>query len=139
MIINMKKLILIHGDLNPQIGISLVQGSKQNVSNFETRVSLGKEKIMKVKFDITKIVFTPYCDNYDFTLGITRDDEGDECYLGIDIPCEYDAECRCWLLFEDDNVDWNISNEDKEYVKQEAIKYCLSNGYSYNGKYFEQR
>lgn len=51
----------------------------------------------------------------------------------------HDAEWRFWLLFEDGNVDWNISNEDKEYVKQEAIKYCLSNGYSYNGKYFEQR
>ena len=33
---------------------------------------------MKVNFDITKIVFTPYCDNYDFTLGITRDNECDE-------------------------------------------------------------
>ena len=80
---------------------------------------------MKVNFDITKIVFTPYCDNYDFTLGITRDNEGDECYLGIDIPCKDDAEWRFWLLFEDDNVAWNISNEDKEYVKQEAIKHCL--------------
>ena len=94
---------------------------------------------MKVNFGITKIVFTSYCDNYDFTLGITRDNEGDECYLGIDIPCKDDAEWRFWLLFEDDNVAWNISNEDKEYVKQEVIKHCLSNGYSYNGKYFEQR
>ena len=92
---------------------------------------------MKVDFDITKIEFTPYCDNYDFILGITRDSEGDECYLGIDIPCKDDAEWRFWLLFEYDNVAWNISDEDKEHIKQEAMKYCLSNGYSYNGKYFE--
>lgn len=86
---------------------------------------------MKVDFDITKIEFTPYCDNYDFILGATRDSEGDECYLGIDIPCKDDAEWRFWLLFEYDNVAWNISDEDKEYIKQEAMKYCLSNGYSY--------
>lgn len=43
------------------------------------------------------------------------------------------------MLFEDDNVAWNISDEDKEYIKQETIKYCLSNGYLYNGKYFEKR
>lgn len=94
---------------------------------------------MKVNFDITKIVFTPSCDDYDFTLGITRDYKGNKCYLGIDIPCKDDAEWRFWLLYEDDNDAWNISNEDKEYVKQKAIKHCLSNGYSYNGKYFEKR
>ena len=55
----------------------------------ETRVFLDKEKIMKVNFDITKIVFTPSCDNYDFTLGITRDYKGNKCYLGIDIPVSY--------------------------------------------------
>ena len=76
---------------------------------------------MKVNFDITKIVFTPSCDNYDFTLGITRDYKGNKCYLGIDIPCKDDAEWRFWLLYEDDNDAWNISNEDKEYVKQKAM------------------
>lgn len=94
---------------------------------------------MKVDFDITKIKFTPYCDNYDFILGTTKDSEGDECYLNIDIPCKDDVKWRFWLLFEDDNVAWNISDEDKEYIKHETIKYCLSNGYLYNGKYFEQR
>ena len=48
-----------------------------------------------------------------------------ESVVRIDIPCKDDAEWRFWLLFEDDNVAWNISNEDKEYVKQEAIKHCL--------------
>ena len=46
---------------------------------------------MKVNFDITKIVFTPSCDNYDFTLGSTRDYIGIKCYLGRDIACNADA------------------------------------------------
>ena len=99
-----------------------------------------KRKTMeKVDFNITKIEFSPYCDAYDFILGTTKDSEGDECYLGIDIPCKDDAEWRFLLLFKNDNVAWNISDEDKEYIKQQTIKYCLSNGYSYNGKYFKQR
>ena len=92
---------------------------------------------MKIDFDITKIKFTPYCDGYDFTLGIIKDNEGDECYLGIDIPCKDDPEWRFWLLFEDDTVKWDISNEDKTYIKEKTIEYCFANGYTYNGKYFE--
>lgn len=92
---------------------------------------------VKVDFDITKIEFTPYCDDYDFTLGTVIDDEGDECYLGLDIPCKDDPEWNFWLLFEDDSVGWDLTDDEMNYIKEFAIKYCLANGYTYNGKYFE--
>ena len=38
---NIKKLILIHGEVNLKIGFLLVQESKQNARKIETRVSEG--------------------------------------------------------------------------------------------------
>ena len=93
---------------------------------------------MKVDFDTDKIKFEPYCDSYDFIMGITRDNKGNEYYLGIDIPCKDDAEWRFWVLLEDTNTAWDIHVEDKEYIKNKVIEYCLSHGYSYNGKYFDK-
>lgn len=40
MTINIKKLILIHGEVSLRIGFLLVQELEQNVSSNETRVSL---------------------------------------------------------------------------------------------------
>ena len=94
---------------------------------------------MKVDFDTDKIKFEPYCDSYDFIMGITRDSKGKEYYLGIDIPCKDDAEWRFWVLLEDTNTAWDIPVEDKEYIKNKVIEYCLSHGYSYNGKYFDKQ
>lgn len=94
---------------------------------------------MKINFDISKITFTPYCDDYDFTLDEVKDNEGDECYLGIDIPCKEDPKWLFWLLFEDESVHWDLSDKDKEYIKQKVMKYCLANGYTYNGKFFERK
>lgn len=80
--------------------------------------------------------FTPYCDDYDFTLEQGIDEEGDE-YHGIDIPCKDDPEWRFWSLYEDDCIGWELSDEEMENIKEQVTKYCLENGYTYNGKYFE--
>jgi hypothetical protein len=97
---------------------------------------MEENKYMKIDFDITKAELTPHCDNYDFTLGVTKDDEGDECYLVIDIPCKGYPEWRFWLLFEDDTAVWDISDEDKMYIQNKIMEYCLAYGYLYNGSYF---
>ena len=55
---------------------------------------MEENKYMKIDFDIAKAELTPHCDDYEFTLGVTKDDEGDECYLVIDIPCKGYPEWR---------------------------------------------
>ena len=81
--------------------------------------------------------FSPYCDDYDFTLEQGIDEEGDEFYHGIDIPCKDDPEWRFWSLYEDDCIGWKLSDDEIENIKKQVTKYCLENGYLYNGKYFE--
>ena len=93
---------------------------------------------MKTVLDLTKIEFTPYCDAFDFTLtDALLDSDGEEYYAGIDIPCKEDPEWHFWLKFEYDNVAWDLADEEKEYIKKKAVSYCASNGYVFNGKYFE--
>jgi hypothetical protein len=82
--------------------------------------------------------FTSFCDDYDFTVGKGVDDEGDEFYYGVDIPCEIDTEWHFWLLYDHDCIEWKLSNKEKENIIEQAAKYCLGKGYTFNGKYFER-
>lgn len=86
---------------------------------------------------MAKYEFTPYCDDYDFLLEQGTDCEGDEFYHGIDIPCKDDPVWRFWTLYEYDTDKWSLSDKEKEKIKKQVIRYCLKNGYTFNGQYFE--
>lgn len=91
--------------------------------------------------------FTPHCEEYDFILEQGVDEEGRQYCHGIDIPCKDDAKWRFWTLWEENCVSWNftidgcpswdLTDEEKEEIKEQATKYCLENGYTFNGEYFE--
>lgn len=118
----------------------ILENDYDNTGNTKTVT----EYSIYLDFDITQIDITSYCDEYSFILNTMEDSKGNECYLGIDIPYKDDVEWRFWLLFENNNGEawtssWNISDKDKEYIKQKTLQYCSANGYTYNGNFFKKR
>lgn len=49
----------------------------------------------------------------------------------MDIPVKDDAKWRFWKMYDDETVSWNLADEEKEYIKDKTIAYCLNNGYLY--------
>lgn len=77
---------------------------------------------------LKNLKFDAFGDGSAFILGENQEDSF--CY-GVDIPVEDDPKWRFWKMYEDETVSWNLTDEEKEYIKSQITAYCLNNGYLY--------
>lgn len=85
-----------------------------------------------VKTQLKNLKFDAFGDGSAFILGEHQGETQEDsfCY-GVDIPVEDDAKWRFWKMYDDETTSWNLTNEEKEYIKNRTAAYCLNNGYLY--------
>lgn len=117
----------------------VIEGGTYNITCIERAFSEYTIKKSGFRFeyicdDLKKagLKFTPFGDGSAFILGEYHGGTQEEsfCY-GMDIPVKDDAKWRFWKMYDDETVSWNLADEEKEYIKDKTIAYCLNNGYLY--------
>lgn len=85
-----------------------------------------------MKAQLKNLKFDAFGDGSAFILGEHNEEAQEDsfCY-GVDIPVEDDAEWRFWKMYEDETVSWSLTDEEKEYIKDQTTAYCLNNEYLY--------
>lgn len=85
-----------------------------------------------MKTQLKNLKFDAFGDGSAFILGEHNEEvqEDSFCY-GVDIPVEDDPEWRFWKMYDDETVSWSLTDEEKEYIKDQTTAYCLKNGYLY--------
>lgn len=85
-----------------------------------------------MKAQLKSLKFDAFGDGSAFILGEYQGENQEDsfCY-GVDIPVEDDPKWRFWKMYDDETVPWNLTDEEKEYIKGQTTAYCLNNGYLY--------
>lgn len=92
-----------------------------------------------IDFDVNTITFSPGFDDYSFLLWNGYDDENEEVYVGIGIPCKENPEWKFWALYDNVTEPLELSTEETEDVKDKVTEHCLHNGYVWKRGYFEKK
>lgn len=96
---------------------------------------------MRTDFNLRNMKIEPCGDDYAFVVGKYVDEDGNDCYLRVDVPMKSDPEWHFWMLFEDgdgcaETASWDMTQSEMAYVVSKIKAYLCSNGYLLAGGHY---
>lgn len=96
---------------------------------------------MRTDFNLRNMKIEPCGDDYAFVVGKYVDEDGNDCYLRVDVPMKSDPEWHFWMLFEDgdgcaETAIWDMTQSEMAYVVSKIKAYLCSNGYLLAGGHY---